>query len=99
MDTCLLSAEKLYIQLAIHRDIPTSIAKILGLPSGPNKQLISSMENATYPRKVYTQQPRGTMNLDNSYFRQESEPSLLPETVATAAILDDLLTMTPLMEL
>lgn len=99
MDTCLLSAEKLYIQLATHRDIPTSIAKILGLPSGPNLQLISSIENATYPRKVYTQQPRGTMNLDNSYFRQESEPSLLPETVATTAILDDLLTMTPLMEL
>lgn len=85
--------------MATHRDIPTSIAKILGLPSVPNPQLISTMENSTYPRKVYTQQPRGTMNLDNSYFRQESEPSLLPETTATTAILDDLLTMTPLMEL
>ncbi len=100
MDTCLLSAEKLYIQLATHRDIPTSIAKILGLPSGPNQQLMASIENPTYPRKVYTQQPRGTMNLDNSYFRQESEPSLLPvQNDASAAVLDDLLTMTPFMEL
>ena len=100
MDTCLLSAEKLYIQLATHRDIPTSIARILCLPTGPNQQLISSIENPKYPRKVYTQQPRGTMNLDNSYFRQESEPSLLPvQHDTTAAVLDDLLTMTPLMEL
>ncbi len=99
MDSCLLSAEKLYIQLATHRDIPSSIARILGLPNVPNQQLIPSIENATYPRKVYTQQPRGTMNLDNSYFRQESEPSLFPaQQEPTAAILDDLLTMTPLME-
>jgi hypothetical protein len=100
LDTCLLSAEKLYIQLATHRDIPTSIAKILGFPSGPNQQLISSVENATYPRKIYTKQPRGTMNLDNSYFRQESEGSLPPvQHEPTTAILDDLLTMTPLMEI
>jgi hypothetical protein len=100
LDTCLLSAEKLYIQLATHRDIPTSIAKILGLPSVPNQQLVSSVENATYPRKIYTKQPRGTMNLDNSYFRQESEVSLVPvQRETTAAVLDDLLTMTPLMEL
>jgi hypothetical protein len=100
LDTCLLSAEKLYIQLAKHRDIPTSIAKILGLPTGPNERLILTAENATYPRKVYTEQPRGTMNLDNSYFRQESEPSLLPiQHETTAAVLDDLLNMTPLMEL
>ena len=100
MDTCLLSAEKLYIQLATHRDIPTSIRKALGLPTGPDQQLISKLENPTYPRKVYTEQPRGTMNLDNSYFRQESEPSLLPiQRETTAAVLDDLLTMTPLMEL
>jgi hypothetical protein len=100
LDTCLLSAEKLYIQLATHRDIPTSIAKILGLPSGPNQQLMSSSTSRTYPRKVYTQQPRGTMNLDNSYFRQESEPSLHSvQRETTDAVLDDLLTMTPLMEL
>jgi hypothetical protein len=100
LDTCLLSAEKLYIQLATHRDIPTSIGKILGLPTGPNEQLIVTAENATFPRKIYTQQPRGTMNLDNSYFRQESEPSLLPtQQETTSAILDDLLNMTPLMDL
>jgi hypothetical protein len=99
LDTCLLSAEKLYIQLATHRDIPTSIAKILGLPTGPNQQLVSSIENATYPRKIYTKQPHGTMNLDNSYFRQESEPSLLPGQRETAtAVVDDLFTMTPVME-
>ena len=40
------------------------------------------------------------MNLDNSFFRQESEPSLLPiQRETTTAVLDDLLTMTPLMEL
>ncbi|CAF1557965.1 unnamed protein product [Adineta ricciae] len=101
LDTCLLSAEKLYIQLATHRDIPTAIAKILGLPTGPNQQLPIATEGITYPRKVYTQQPRGTMNLDNSYFRQDSEPSLIPSQQETAAstALDDLLTMTPLMEL
>ena len=78
MDTCLVSAEKLYIQLATHRDIPTSIAKIFGFPTGPNRPIISIGENSTYPRKIYTEQPRGTMNLDNSYFRQESQPSLNP---------------------
>ncbi|CAF1424033.1 unnamed protein product [Adineta steineri] len=100
LDTCLLSAEKLYIQLATHRDIPTSIAKLLGLPTGPNQQLIATGENITYPRKIYTRQPHGTMNLDNSYFRQESEPSLLIDhDETTSAILDELLNMTPLMEL
>ncbi|CAF0925791.1 unnamed protein product [Rotaria sordida] len=96
LDTCLLSAEKLYIQLATHRDIPTSIAKILGLPTGPNQQYHSTIENATYPRKIYTEQPRGTMNLDSSYFRQESEPSLVPvQHETSAAVLNDFFTMTP----
>ncbi|CAF2784107.1 unnamed protein product [Rotaria sp. Silwood2] len=99
LDTCLLSAEKLYIQLATHRDIPTSIAKIFGLPTGPNQQYLSAVENATYPRKVYTEQPRGTMNLDNSYFRQESEPSLVPVQHETReAVLNDFFTMTPFMD-
>lgn len=99
MDTCLLSAEKLYIQLATHRDIPTSIAKILGLPTGPNQHLLSKIDNAAYPRKIYTEQPRGTMNLDNSYFRQESEPSLLPaEHEIREAVINDMFTMAPYME-
>ncbi|UJR35734.1 hypothetical protein I4U23_028484 [Adineta vaga] len=101
LDTCLLSAEKLYIQLATHRDIPTSIAKILGLPTGSDQQQFAlTTDSINYPRKVYTQQPRGTMNLDNSYFRQDSEPSLIPSRQETTnAVLDDLLMMTPLMEL
>lgn len=100
MDTCLLSAEKLYIQLATHRDIPTSIVKVLGLPTGPSRQPTSSTDNSQYPRKIYTKQPRGTMNLDNSYFRQESESSLSPgHRETSAAVLDDLHTMSPLMEI
>ncbi|CAF2249750.1 unnamed protein product [Rotaria magnacalcarata] len=99
LDTCLLSAEKLYIQISTHRDIPTSIAKILGLPTGPNQRLLSTIENATYPRKIYTEQPRGTMNLDSSYFRQESCPSLSPVQHETReALLNDIFTMTPVTE-
>ena len=79
----MLSAEKLYIQLATHRDIPTSIVRILGLPTGHERELILNKEQTTYPRKVYTQQPRGTMNLDNSYFRQESETPSLPNQQTT----------------
>lgn len=100
LDTCLLSAEKLYIQLATHRDIPTSIRLILGLPTGLNEQLISTFENANYPKKIQTNQPKGTMNLDNSYFRQDSDLTSFPiQQQTTNDVLEDLLTMTPLMEL
>lgn len=102
MDTCLLSAEQLYIQLATHRDIPTSIRLILGLPTGRNEQVISTFEKANFPKKMQTLQPRGTMNLDNSYFRQDSDLTSLPtqqQQQRTNEVLEDLLTMTPLMEL
>ncbi|CAF5190925.1 unnamed protein product, partial [Rotaria magnacalcarata] len=69
------------------------------LPTGPNQRLLSTIENATYPRKIYTEQPRGTMNLDSSYFRQESCPSLSPVQHETReALLNDIFTMTPVTE-
>ena len=93
MDTCLLSAEKLYIQLATHRDIPPSIRLILSLPTGPNDQLIATLENANFPKKIQTRQPKGTMNLDNSYFRQDSDFNSLPtQQHTTNEVVDDLLT-------
>jgi len=93
LDTCLLSAEKLYIQLATHRDIPTSIRLILSLPTGPNDQLIATLENAIFPKKIQTRQPKGTMNLDNSYFRQDSDFNSLPtQQHTTNEVVDDLLT-------
>lgn len=89
----------MYIQLATHRDIPTSIARILGLNTRSNSLTASSSEPLTYPRKIYTNQPRGTMNLDNSYFRQESEPSLSPNQQKTRTdVVNDLLTMTPMID-
>jgi len=100
LDTCLLSAEKMYIQLATHRDIPTSIARILGFVNRPTSLTMMHSEPGTFPRKIYTDQPRGTMNLDNSYFRQESEPSLIPTPQRIQSeLLNDKLMMTPIIDI
>ena len=90
----------MYIQLATHRDIPTSIARILGFANRPPPSATNHSEPFAFPRKIYTDQPRGTMNLDNSYFRQESEPSLIPNPKRIQAeLVTDQLTMTPIIDL